>query len=279
MVLGSARDITERKRMEVALRVSEAGLRAAQRLAHIGSADWDLVAQTHAISDELFRIYGLDSDEYWREPGIEKFLDRIHEEDRPWVRRVFEAAKLEGQDYDIQYRLVHPDGNVRWVQSIGSVGVDADGKPIRIEAILQDITDRRAMEAQLVQSQKMEAVGRLAGGIAHDFNNLLTVVNGHSELAMDAIDEGDPLYEDLRQISRAGHRAAALTGKLLAFSRQQMLQPRVLDLNTVVAEFEELLRRTIGEDIEILTVLDPALARIKADPGQIEQILLNLTAP
>ncbi len=112
VVLGSARDITERKRLEVALRVSEAGLRAAQRLAHIGSADSDLVAQTHAISDELFRIYGIDADEYWREPGVEKFLDQIHEEDRPWVAGVLEAARLEGQDYDIQYRLVHPDGDV-----------------------------------------------------------------------------------------------------------------------------------------------------------------------
>jgi PAS domain S-box-containing protein len=140
----------------------------------------------------------------------------------------------------------------------------------------QDITERKALEEQLRQAQKMEAIGQLAGGIAHDFNNLLTAVIGYSELAMAKLKKGDPLGLYIGQIRQAGDRAGALTNQLLAFSRKQVLQPKLLNLNSVVSGIESLLRRLIGEDIELLTLLAPDLGTVKADPGQIEQVIVNL---
>ncbi|MBI4168339.1 MAG: response regulator [Acidobacteria bacterium] len=170
----------------------------------------------------------------------------------------------------------------------------ATGMPIRspsgeIEEVilmLQDVSDlevlRRSQEAllrseQLLrQSQKMEAVGRLAGGVAHDFNNLLTVISGRCDLLTRRFPQSDPLHAEIATIQQAAHRAAALTGQLLAFSRKQVLQPRILDLNKVVADLERMLRSLIGEDIELTTVLRPGVGNVKADPGQIEQVILNL---
>jgi len=152
---------------------------------------------------------------------------------------------------------------------------DSAGKVQTVAQIL-DITERKRLEEQLLQAQKMEAVGRLAGGVAHDFNNLLTAITGYSELLLMRIHEHDPLRKDLEQIRKAADRAASLTRQLLAFSRRQILQPRVLNLNAVVADMEEMLQRLIGEDIDLVTVLHPELGRVKADPGQIEQVIMNL---
>ncbi|MFL6208757.1 MAG: response regulator [Pyrinomonadaceae bacterium] len=134
----------------------------------------------------------------------------------------------------------------------------------------------RRREEQLRQVQKMEAIGRLAGGVAHDFNNLLTAINGYTDLALRKLDEGAPLRRNFTEIKKAAERAGGLTRQLLAFSRKQVLQPKVVNLNSVVAETDTMLRRLIGEDIDLLTVLDPALAQVKADPGQIEQVIMNL---
>lgn len=143
--------------------------------------------------------------------------------------------------------------------------------------IAQDITKRKYLEEQLTQSQKMEAIGRLAGGMAHDFNNILMVIIGYSEFLLDRYrDELDPLHKELEQIRRAGERAAALTRQLLAFSRKQVLQPQVLDLNLVVADMVKMLQRLIGEDIDLNIALEPALGHVEADPNQIEQVILNL---
>jgi PAS domain S-box-containing protein len=139
-----------------------------------------------------------------------------------------------------------------------------------------DMTDTRRLEEQFRQAQKMEAVGRLAGGIAHDFNNLLTAITGYADLLREDTPEGDPRRQDLDEIAKAGHRAAALTRQLLAFSRQQVLQPRIVDLNEAVAGMDKLLRRIIGEDVDLVTVLQPDLGRVRADPGQIEQVVVNL---
>ena len=138
------------------------------------------------------------------------------------------------------------------------------------------IEREQAKEEQLRQSQKMEAVGKLAGGIAHDFNNLLTAITGYSDLTLRDLDIDSPFYAKVTEIKKAGDRAASLTRQLLAFSRRQILQPKVLDLNLVIPDVEKMLRRLIGEDVVLRTVLDPALGQVKADPGQIEQILMNL---
>jgi PAS domain S-box-containing protein len=139
-----------------------------------------------------------------------------------------------------------------------------------------DVTQRRTFEEQLRQSQKIEGIGQLAGGIAHDFNNLLTAITGYSDLTMRRLTAQDPLRQNIEEIKKAGDRAAALTRQLLAFSRKQVLQPKVLDLNAVVSELEKMLRRLIGEDIGLRTALESELGSIKADPGQIEQIIMNL---
>ncbi len=155
---------------------------------------------------------------------------------------------------------------------------DKSGKIISYVAVKRDITQEVLMEKQFRLSQKLEAVGRLAGGVAHDFNNILTIINGYSELLMKIVDDKDPLRTHLEQITRASKRASSLTKQLLAFSRRQPLEPRILDLNAIVNEMLTLLRRLLGEDIEVIMELDESIANIKADPGQIEQIIVNLAA-
>ena len=143
-------------------------------------------------------------------------------------------------------------------------------------AVLIDITGRRQLEDQLRQAQKMEAVGMLAGGVAHDFNNLLTIITGYSQLMLNSLPKGDPNRQAAEQIMKAGERAAALTKQLLAFSRRQVLQPKVLDLNKLVGGLSTMLQRLIGEDIDLRLVLGTDLGSVSADPGQMEQVLMNL---
>jgi signal transduction histidine kinase/CheY-like chemotaxis protein len=153
---------------------------------------------------------------------------------------------------------------------------DVSGRIVGASAIGRDITESKQMEDMFRQAQKMEAVGRLAGGVAHDFNNMLSVIIGYSELLLERADTDGQVRKQCEEIKRAGDRAASLTRQLLAFSRQQVLEPRVLNLNTSVAEIEKMLRRLIGEDIDLRTSLDPTLGLVKADPGQIEQVIMNL---
>ena len=153
---------------------------------------------------------------------------------------------------------------------------DDAGRPRGKLLIDTDVTEKKKLEAQLLHAQRMEGIGQLAGGVAHDFNNLLTIISGYSEILLAGLRPGDRSYDLLREIHRAGDRAASLTRQLLAFSRKQILAPKVLDLNALVAEAEKMLGRLIGEDVALAAVLDPALGKVKADPGQIEQILVNL---
>jgi PAS domain S-box-containing protein len=153
---------------------------------------------------------------------------------------------------------------------------DSRGLVIGIFGIGQDITDRKRLEEQLLVSQKMEAVGRLAGGVAHDFNNLLGVIVGYSDLVLDAFPSEDPRHQQLEQIKKAGLRATSLTRQLLTFSRKQVCQPVVLDINALVTDFNKMLRRMVGEDIEFTNALHQGLGQVKVDPGQIEQVIMNL---
>src|SRR5262249_2735364 len=178
-------------------------------------------------------------------------------------------------NFVIEKRYVRKGGEIVWVRNSVSLLRDEQGGPANVVYICEDITaQRQAEEAlrqkeeQLRQAMKMEAIGQLAGGLAHDFNNLLTVINGYSEMLLEQKDS-----DSLRQIRNAGERAAALTRQLLAFSRRQIVQPRVLDLNTLIAETAGMLRRLIGEHIELVTALDAAPSRIKADPAQIQQVI------
>jgi two-component system, cell cycle sensor histidine kinase and response regulator CckA len=203
-------------------------------------------------------------------------FEQIHPEDQPLVREAAEEARLTGFGRRIEYRMRHRDGTWRYLESTASAIRGKSGEVETLVLVNRDITARRRLEEQFRQAQKMEAVGRLSGGIAHDFNNLLGVIIGYAELVVEHAKPGELLHESGLEILKGGRRAASLTSQLLAFSRQQVLEPKALDLNDVVSDAEKMLRRVMGEDIEFTTRLTPSLGTVKADPGQIEQILMNL---
>jgi PAS domain S-box-containing protein len=180
-------------------------------------------------------------------------------------------------EYDeVEATWKRKDGRLLTLQLNVRVARDADGRVEYYETFVRDLTDQRRLQQQLVQSQKMEAVGRLAGGIAHDFNNLLTVITSYSDLLLEDLAATDPMRQDVEQVRHAADGAAALTRQLLAFSRQQVLAPRVVNLSAVVQSVEKMLHRVIGEDVELVTSLAPDLGAVKADVGQLEQVLMNL---
>jgi PAS domain S-box-containing protein len=203
-------------------------------------------------------------------------FDFIHPDDRELVGiRMAETLANPGQPVTQEVRFQHADGVYRIMEG---VGVNRLGDP-SVGAIVvnaRDITERRRLEEQLRQAQKMEAVGQLAGGVAHDFNNLLTAILGYCSLMLDEVPQEDPLRQDLIEIQSAGERAASLTRQLLAFSRRQMLQPQVVNINTLVTQLEKLLRRLISEDVELVIALAADLLAVRVDPASIEQILVNL---
>jgi len=202
-------------------------------------------------------------------------LEFVHPDSRPMVVTRMRQLLVDRVDAPVaEERFVRPDGGVIDAE-VAAIAITWDGHPAALVTI-RDISERVALEQKLRHSQKMEAVGQLAGGIAHDFNNLLTTIISYSDLLLSALDERDPRRADVEEIHRAGDRAAGLTRQLLAYSRRQVLQPKVLDLNAVVNGAEKLVRRLIGEDIRVVTRLSPTLGPVRADPGQIEQVILNL---
>ena len=222
-------------------------------------------------SENLVQLTGYERgevDEAW-------WYANLHPDDR---ERVLAAQPV---PYDIEHQVLEfrfrrKDGSYAWIQDEKRLLRGADGRPTEIVGSWSDVTARVELEEQLRQSQKMEAIGRLAGGVAHDFNNLLTVITGYSELLLQMLPPDDSKARYVGDIRDAGERAAALTRQLLAFSRKQLLEPRVLDLNDVVRDLDKMLRRLIGEDVVLTTVLSPDAAAVKVDPGQIEQVVINL---
>jgi two-component system, cell cycle sensor histidine kinase and response regulator CckA len=206
----------------------------------------------------------------------ESWLDTVHPDDRSRMEESM-RTQLDTGATDDTYRIVRPDGTVRWIRSRSFPVRDRTGRLERIVGTSADVTEQRQLEEQFLQAQKMESIGRLAGGIAHDFNNLLTVINGTAELAALDLPRDSALRTDLLQIRQSGERAAALTRQLLALSRQQILRPLIINLTTVVRGMQSMLRRLISEHVELAFRLDDRLGQVKADPGQIEQVILNLT--
>jgi signal transduction histidine kinase/ActR/RegA family two-component response regulator len=203
-------------------------------------------------------------------------IDTVHPEDRARFEAIF--APTQSSTVEAIYRIVRPDGVVRWIRDRAFVVRNPEGEPYRLAGIAEDITDRRELEEQLSQANKMEAIGRLAGGVAHDFNNLLTIIVGYAQMLMDHTYFGDPSRDKLEQILNAGSSASILTRQLLAFSRRQVLQPRMVNLNHLVTNVTAMLDPMIGERVTIETALDPELGLIKADPHQLEQVIINLAA-
>jgi PAS domain S-box-containing protein len=273
--LSSGADITERNRAAEALRTAEERMRFALEAADVGIWDMDYTTGVLRWSETLEIHYGL-------RPGtfagtFEAFVERIHPDDRASVTETFEQAMKSGADFSIHNRTIWPgDGMVRHLSGAGRILLGEHGEPVRGVGISLDVTERRNLEEQYFQAQKMQAVGRLAGGVAHDFNNLLTVILGFCELLLADLGPGDQRQADIVEIQNAGVCAAQLTRQLLAFSRKQIIEPTVLDLNGVVAGMQRMLERLIGEDVSVVLGLRPELAYVKADHGQVEQIVMNL---
>ncbi len=204
------------------------------------------------------------------------WVTRVHPDDRASLIDTIRQAMVSGTAFCTQHRTRSPDGTVRWVESAGCALPGQDGEVVRGVGISMDITDRRAVDVRHRQAQKMAAVGRLATGVAHDFNNLLTVILGYCDMLGDGSYPSDARPTAIAEIRSAAMRATGLTHQLLAFSREEPIAPQLLDLNSVVTRVERLLRRLIGEDVTITIDLDPELEAIKADRGQMEQIIVNL---
>lgn len=239
-------------------------------------------------AEEIITVVDVDGTVKYQSPALERVLGYqpvermgrngfhgVHPEDLDKVKQAFEQAIETKTPTSIEFRARHRDGSYRILWATGMSLVDDPGVA-GIVINSHDVTDLRRTEESLRQAHKLEAVGRLAGGIAHDFNNVLAVIKGRAGMALQELAEDSHAYEDIQEIDQAADRATRLTRQLLAFSGKQVLQLEVLDLNECVVSIEQLLRRTLGEDIEFVTSLDPQLWPIEADPGEIEQILMNL---
>lgn len=268
------RDLSEHQQSEIARAEAETKYRM-------------IVEQVNAIT--YIAEIGIEGKWFYVSPQVEAILGytqeewlsiasdwgaHIHPDDLPSVIVAEDQSKL-GMPFQAEFRIRRKDGREIWLNDTAVIVTGSDSHPV-MEGIMVDITERKALETQLQQSRKMEAVGRLAGGIAHDFNNLLTIITGYTELALNRPQVSQEVRSDIERIENASGRAAALVRQLLAFSRKQVLQPKILDLNKIVLNLDALLRRLMDERIQMITRVKEDLGKVKADPAQVEQVLMNL---
>jgi PAS domain S-box-containing protein len=275
-------DLTEEERLQAARRDSEERFRSLVQ--GLDAIVWEAEAPTlrfSFVSQRAESILGHPTARWLETPDF--FVRRIHPDDRGRVMEACRGAIAQGRDHELEYRARTADGREVWLRDIVHVISGADGRAVQLRGLTVDLTERkraeealRQAEDQLRQAQKMDAVGKLAGGIAHDFNNLLMVIRGDGELILRRFPADDPLRQNAEAICEAADQAATLTRQLLAFSRKQVIAPAVVDLNAVVVGMRKMLRRLIGETIDLVTLTAPDLGRVTADPGQLEQMILNL---
>jgi PAS domain S-box-containing protein len=270
---GTFEDVTDRKLLEDQLRTAQQEYRDIVDNAVVGIFQTTPEGRYLTVNPAMAAMLGYDSPrqliatitniprQIYVDPNLREELKNL-------LREQGVAKNFECQAY-------RKDGSKMWL-SAHVRAIFKDGEVVRYEGMNEDITQRKLLEAQLLQAQKMEAVGQLAGGVAHDFNNALSVITGYSDILQINLPPGDAAHKHAEEIAKAGRRAAALTRQLLAFSRKQVIQPVVLDLNAATSELEKMLRRLIGEHIEITFKRSPALGLVKMDPGQVEQVLMNL---
>ncbi|MBC8277063.1 MAG: PAS domain S-box protein, partial [FCB group bacterium] len=272
--LSSGEDISERKRAEEALKASEEFNRELVDSSPIGIMYLDKDGTIVYENPAMGHLMGVPEGE--KSPAIGMKMQEIPNVKQAGgdelIRKLFSQGKISGEEFKYESLF----GEQKILEVHASLRKNPAGETVGSVMMCVDITEHNKLEEQLRQSQKMEAVGLLAGGIAHDFNNLLTVITGNSSLAQMTLKDGDPLLEDINEITKAADRAAELTRQLLAFSRKQTLEPRILDLNQVILGMHKMLRRIIEEDIVLSTVPSPGLWKVKADPGQLESVIVNL---
>jgi len=267
------------------MRESDERLLQAIRVGNIGIFDHDHEADTIYWSPELREMYGWDADE---PATLPKIVAQVHPEDSERVVAAVRRAHDPAGDgaFDIEHRIIHRRGELRWMltRSHTRFADFSEGRrPVRTIGAVQDVTERRTaeermrrLEAQLMHAQKMESVGRLAGGVAHDFNNILTVISTSLEVGLAALPSGHASWDSLRVATDAARSAASLTRQLLTLSRKEAIAPRTLDLNEVIRRIEKMIARLLPKDIQLQTICERDLTLVFFDPGQVEQIILNL---
>jgi PAS domain S-box-containing protein len=227
----------------------------------------------HYVSPQIETMLGYSPEEWLSDPL--NWMNHIHPDDRQVALAAEKLFQETHELFQAEYRVFARDGRLLWFRDEG-VLLETEGQALLMQGVMYDITEHKRLEDQLRHSQKMEAVGQLAGGVAHDFNNLLMLIQAHNESLRDRLDPNDPARKDALEIEMAVARAASLTSQLLAFSRKAVLRPKVLNLNAVLSDVAKMLHRLLGENIEVAVVPAAVLGRVKADPGQIEQVILNL---
>ena len=281
-VLGISEDITDLKAAEEARRESEERYRLiidtiTDYVLSVKIEHGRVASMSHGSG--CVAVTGYSPAELFGDPGL--WFNVVVDQDREAAIDQFHRTVAGERTGPLEHRIRRKDGEVRWVRSTPVLRLGADGSPIAYDGVIQDISERRALIEQLLQSQKMEGIGRLAGGVAHDFNNLLTAILGYVEMCKfdlpPDLPADHPARLDLLEVAMAGERAASLTRQLLAFASRQIVAPVRLDLSILVADLLKMLHRLLGDDIEIETALDPNLGTVEADAGQIQQLLVNLT--
>ena len=258
---------------EKALSQTRERMQFALEAAGVGTGETKFPSGRTSWSEVLEQLHGLHVGGFGG--TFDAFVECIHPDDRQRVQDSIAESLRERRDARLEYRAKWPDGSTHWIVGIGRTFYSEGGEPIRAAGVGIDTTAQKNLEEQFRQAQKLEAIGGLAAGVAHDFNNLLTAILGYCDLLLDDAAD-DARRADVEEIKKAGINAASLTSRLLTFSRKQIVEPKILDLNAVVADTGDMLQRMVGEDVEIAFNRASGLGLVKADPGQMNQVLMNL---